>query len=132
MFNEAAWKNSLSDHQNYWQWRRERNDARWRQQEAGDLDFDAKNMMHTVRLLLSGRSILQNGSPIVRFCGKDLELLMSIRAGSLTFDQIMEIATSVMADCEQLKSTADLPDTCDRERASRLLEEVTQQWESRE
>jgi len=103
LFNAQAWKQSLADHHNYWNWRGERNDARWRKQEAGDLDFDAKNMMHTLRLLLSGRSILQNGTPIVRFAGNDHELLMDIRAGKLNFDQIMEIANGVMADCERLK-----------------------------
>jgi hypothetical protein len=131
IFNDQAWKNSSADHHNYWQWRKERNDARWQQQEAGELDFDAKNMMHTVRLLLSGRSILQNGFPIVRFSGADLQLLLNVRAGKLPFDQIMEIANGVMADCEHLKSSTDLPDTCDRGAAARLLADVTLQWESR-
>ena len=131
LFNEQAWKQSLADHHNYWNWRGERNEARWRKQEAGDLDFDAKNMMHTLRLLLSGHSILQNGSPIVRFSGSDLQLLTDIRAGKLSFDQIMEIANEVMAACERLKSNTNLPDTCDQQAATRLLRDVTQQWESR-
>jgi predicted nucleotidyltransferase len=131
LFNDQAWKNSLADHQNYWHWRRDRNDARWQQQEAGELDFDAKNMMHTVRLLLSGRSILQNGFPIVRFSGVDLQLLLDIRAGKLRFDQIMEIANSVMADCERLRSSTHLPDKSDRRAAARLLKDLTLQWQSR-
>jgi uncharacterized protein len=131
LFNEQAWKQSLADHGNYWNWRGERNDARWRKQETGDLDFDAKNMMHTLRLLLSGRSILQNGSPIVRFCGNDLQLLLDIRAGKLSFEQIMEIANDVMADCERLKANTNLPDTCDKQVAACLLRDVTRQWESR-
>ena len=77
-----GWKQALVDHNNYWAWRRERNDARWQQQERGELDFDAKNMMHTVRLLLSGRSLMQNGHPIVRFEGEELALLLSIRRGA--------------------------------------------------
>jgi predicted nucleotidyltransferase len=131
LFNERAWRQSLADHHNYWNWRSERNEARWRQQEAGDLDFDAKNMMHTVRLLLSGRSILQNGFPLVRFSGNDLQLLLDIRAGRLSFDQIMEIAIDVTADCERLKSSTNLPDTCDKQAATCLLRDVTRQWESR-
>ena len=79
-------------HKNYWPWRRERNDARWQQQERGELDFDAKNMMHTVRLLLSGRSLMESGKPMVRFEGEQLALLMSIREGRRTFDEIMTIA----------------------------------------
>ncbi|HYR83545.1 MAG TPA: nucleotidyltransferase domain-containing protein [Terriglobia bacterium] len=131
LYNENAWKQALSDHHNYWAWRRERNEARWQQQERGELDFDSKNMMHTVRLLLSGRSLMKFGRPIVRFSGEDLALLMSIREGRLSFDEIMSIAKDILADCERLKATAGLPDVCDAGRANALLREVTEHWENR-
>jgi uncharacterized protein len=131
LYNEQAWKQALTEHQNYWAWRRDRNDARWQQQERGELDFDAKNMMHTVRLLLSARSILESGEPIVRFSGEELALLMSIRGGRRTFDEIMAIAEGLLADCERLKDASDLPNACDPERATELLRELTSQWERR-
>jgi predicted nucleotidyltransferase len=131
LFNEQGWKQALVDHQNYWAWRRDRNPARWEQQERGELDFDAKNMMHTVRLLLSGRSILEHGTPVVRFHGESLQLLMSIRAGEMSFDQIMVTAEALVADCERLKALSPLPDTCDVPRASKLLRELTGAWERR-
>jgi hypothetical protein len=131
LFNEQGWKQALVDHQNYWAWRRDRNPARWEQQERGELDFDAKNMMHTVRLLLSGRSILENGAPIVRFQGESLNLLMAIRAGEMSFDQIMSMADGLVADCERLKASSALPETCDIARASQLLRELTGSWERR-
>lgn len=131
LYNEQAWKQALLEQQNYWGWRRDRNDARWQQQERGELDFDAKNMMHTVRLLLSGRSILESGKPIVRFSGEQLALLMSIRGGQHTFDQIMAIAEGLLADCERLKAEAALPDVCDLEQATELLRDLTSQWERR-
>jgi predicted nucleotidyltransferase len=131
LYNEQAWKQAVVDHQNYWNWRRERNEARWQQQERGELDFDAKNMMHTVRLLLSGRSLMESGRPIVRFEGEQLELLMAIRAGHRTFDEIMTIAEDILADCERLKDIADLPDSCDATRASALLQTITEKWERR-
>src|SRR6185295_5268458 len=37
LYNEHAWKQSLSDHQNYWAWRHNRHEARWQQQERGEL-----------------------------------------------------------------------------------------------
>ena len=129
MYNESGWKQALADHNNYWAWRRERNEARWQQQERGELDFDAKNMMHTVRLLLSARSLMQNGYPLVRFEGEDLALLMSIRRGVLAFEQIMAMAESILSDCERLKAVAALPQTCDLGRAEQLLRELTRQWE---
>jgi uncharacterized protein len=130
-FNEQGWKQALIDHQNYWQWRRERNEARWRRQESGELDFDAKNMMHTVRLLLSGKSIVEHGKPIIRFEGTQLDLLMSIRSGKLSFAEINEIADSIREDCEQLKQSSDLPVLCDRDEANKLLAAITTQWEQR-
>jgi hypothetical protein len=131
LFNEQSWKQSLVDHQNYWAWRRERNPARWELQERGALDFDAKNLMHTVRLLLSARSILTNGTPRVRFEGADLDLLMSIRAGKRTFGEILALSEGLMAECESLKQASGLPETCDPVQASALLQTLTRAWERR-
>jgi len=129
IFNEQSWKQALTEHHNYWGWRKNRNDARWEAQEAGQLDFDAKNMMHTIRLLLSGRSILENGVPIVRFEGQSLGLLLDIRAGKMPFDQIMTVANDLMGECDRLKLTAQLPSQCDLAAADALLLELTQDWE---
>lgn len=131
IFNEQSWKQALTEHQNYWEWRKNRNDARWEAQEAGQLDFDAKNMMHTIRLLMSGRSILERGEPIVRFEGQSLNLLLDIRAGKMPFDQIMCVATELMGECDRLKLTAQLPPKCDLAAADALLLALTQDWERR-
>jgi hypothetical protein len=131
IFNESSWKQAQTEHHNYWGWRKNRNDARWEAQEAGQLDFDAKNMMHTIRLLMSGRAILDTGSPIVRFEGESLSLLLNIRAGKMTFDQIMGIAHELMSKCESLKATTKLPQSCDMAAADALLSEITQDWERR-
>lgn len=131
IFNEQSWKQALTEHQNYWGWRKNRNDARWEQQEAGQLDFDAKNMMHTIRLLMSGRSILERGEPMVRFEGQSLELLMDIRGGKMNFDQIMHVANGLMSDCDRLKLTADLPPKSDMAAVDDLLLALTQDWERR-
>jgi uncharacterized protein len=129
IFNEQSWKQALTEHQNYWGWRKNRNDARWEAQEAGQLDFDAKNMMHTIRLLMSGRSILKRGEPIVRFEGRSLDLLLDIRAGKMPFDQIMNVANELMGECDRLKLTAQLPPKCDLAAADALLLAMTQAWE---
>ncbi len=101
------------------------------QQERGDLDFDAKNMMHTVRLLMSGRSLMATGRPIVRFMGAELELLLTIRAGRRSFEDIVTIAEAILDECERLKQSVSLPDRCDPAAASRLLRDLTASWEQR-
>ena len=131
IFREQAWRQACDDHRHYWTWRAERNEARWRQQESGELDYDAKNLMHTVRLLLSGRAILERGAPIVRFDGDALATLRAIREGRHTYDEIIAMAQAIAADCQALAETSDLPERCDAARADRLLFDLTQAWEAR-
>jgi hypothetical protein len=53
-----------------------------------------------------------------------------IREGKLTFDEIMSIAKSIIADCERLKAAADLADMCNSTAAAALLREITEHWET--
>ena len=106
----------------YWDWRRHRNDARWVQQERGQLDYDAKNMMHLTRLLFSGESIVMNGRPIVRFTGEKLETLLSIRRGEWEFDKIITHAETIQARIIDGKDR--LAAECDKEKVSDLIAEV--------
>jgi uncharacterized protein len=130
-YNERGWRHAMDDHRNYWTWRSERNEARWRQQEAGELDYDAKNIMHTVRLLMSGRSILQHGAPIVRFDGAQQALLMKVRSGGFSYAEVMAMAEDIKAECALLRDQAELPEVADFGSAERLLLELTEHWEQR-
>lgn len=132
IYNEQAWKQALVDHQNYWTWRRERNEVRWQQQERGELDYDAKNLMHTIRLLLSGRSILEQGTPLVRVAGDNLQLLRDVRNGRYGYEEILAMADAIVADCERLKAVSTLPRETDAVAAETLLQELTQAWEARQ
>jgi len=131
LFNERAWRQAIDEHRNYWTWRAQRNEARWRQQEAGELDYDAKNLMHTIRLLLSGESILLHGWPIVRFTNSARSTLLDVRAGRFSYTQVMEMAAQIKARCAALRDRADLPEDCDAAAVDHLLRELTQSWEQR-
>ncbi len=130
LYNEQAWRQACEDHHNYWTWRRERNEARWQAQESGALDYDAKNLMHTVRLLLSGESILTSGAPIVRFDGEPLALLKRIRAGAYSYTEVMAIADDIRARCAELRNRAPLHEAADRGEVDRLLRDLTAQWQA--
>lgn len=122
VFNKQAFESAKRQHHEYWDWKRNRNDARWVQQERGELDYDAKNMMHLTRLLFSGENIVKNGEPIVRFDGEKLETLLSIRRGEWTFDEIMAHAEKIQAEIESGKGRLRL--VPDRERIDELMAEV--------
>ena len=101
-----------------------RNDARWVSQESGQLDYDAKNMMHLVRLLLSGRNIVRNGEPIVRFNGAERDRLLSIRDGTWAFGDIMALAESLQADIRADLDACQLPPEPDIAAIDNLLREL--------
>ena len=123
-FNESAFAQAKRAHRQYWEWRRTRNDARWVSQESGQLDYDAKNMMHLVRLLLSGRNIVRNGEPIVRFDGAERDRLLSIRDGAWAFDDIMVLADSLQADIRADLDACPLPPEPDLAAIDKILQEL--------
>ena len=86
------------------------------------MDYDAKNMMHLVRLLFSGEHIVETGEPLVRFGGRQLETLMEIRRGEWSFDDIMALAGEVRG--RMLSGEERLPVDCDKEKVDEWLEEV--------
>ncbi len=124
--NETAYERAIRDHKNYWIWIENRNEDRWQTQESGDIDYDAKNMMHTFRLLLSGESILQNGYPIVRFAGEQLDFLMKIRAGQFSYDYLIDEAESKVQALKALHDNCSLPADSDKGKAEELLKEITE------
>lgn len=122
IYNEQAFNSAKRQHREYWQWRNSRNESRWIAQERGEMDYDAKNMMHLVRLLMSGENIVKFGEPIVRFEGEALEALLSIRRGEWAFNKIMEFAEEKKAVIESGKRT--LPPDCDKEKVDELIVSV--------
>lgn len=130
LYNEQGFNRARQDHQNYWTWRRERNESRWQQQEAGQLDFDAKNMMHTLRLLYSAQTMLNDGRPLVRVEGKTQSFLLEVRHGKHPYQALQERAQQMIAECDQALGKSQLRPACSADLADRLLQECTELWEA--
>lgn len=130
IYDETGYSRAKRDHEHYWQWRALRNEARWRTQEAGELDYDAKNLMHTFRLLMSADSILRRGAPRVRFEGPERDELLRIRAGAYSYDELVARAEERIAALEELRVAARLPAAPAPEFIDDLLRTVTERWES--
>ena len=124
IWNEDAYKRDVAEWKSYWEWKKNRNDARWIDQEKGNLDYDQKNMMHCYRLMLSGKNILTNGLPIVRFEGEQLEYLRDIRAGKFEYNFIMNAVEEKMKELEALKVTTTLRYAVDNEAISEIYKKL--------
>lgn len=130
IYDRSLHEKAKRDHQNYWEWRRNRNEARWQSQEQGAMDYDAKNMMHTIRLLLSGEHLLRHGAPLVRFEGEKLQLLRGILDGEHEYDELLELAERKVVELEGICDRSSLPENADRARITELLREITDDWEA--
>lgn len=85
---------------------------------------NSKNMQHCMRLLWSGRNILENGEPIVRFSGEKLQHLRDIRNGKYTHAELMEWIKEEMAALDAIKDSNDLPNTSDFNKINKLYREM--------
>lgn len=110
-------------------WYNNRNESRWIDQENGLLDYDAKNMMHTFRLLYSGLNIIKYGESLVRFSGCKLEELMLIRKGTFSYEQLIEKAQKLFSELDALGNKSKLPNFANKDKISQLLLDMTNMWE---
>ena len=126
IYNQQAYEKAIKDHKSYHDWVQNRNESRWIDQENKKVQYDAKNLMHCMRLLISGENILTNGEPIVRFEGKQLEYLMKIRAGELLYEEIMSEVENKMKKLEELYETSNIPHSVNVKKINELYMELTQ------
>ena len=104
-FNEQEYDREMKDWKNYWEWKKNRNEARYRTMEAGEIDYDSKNISHCMRLLFSGINIMRHGEPIVRFEGEQLQLLRDIRNGKFSYEEVMTMVEEKMAELDGIETT---------------------------
>ena len=123
-YNQDLYEKNLRDWKSYWEWMNNRNEARWIDQEKGIFQYDRKNAMHCVRLILSGKNILKYGEPIVRFTGAPLQFLKKIREGEIEYSALIEIIDIEIKNLEELNNSSTLPWGCDMVKIDKLYKEL--------
>lgn len=126
LYDQSEYDRALKDWNSYHEWIDNRNVHRWIDQENGLLDYDAKNMMHCIRLLMSGLNIVKNGEPIVRFSGTTLDYLMAIRRGELKYDDLIKEVEQRVVEMEECAKTSSIPYAVDEEKIETLYSEVSE------
>ncbi len=130
IFNRHAFEQAKVKHHQYWDWKCNRNEARWRSEETGELDYNAKNLMHTFRLLYSGLNIMRHGEPLVRVGATMRDELLVIRNGKFDYEELVTRAELLAQELDSLKKHSPLPEQADPERVDQLLLEITERWEA--
>jgi hypothetical protein len=86
--------------------------------------FDVKFAMHYVHLLGECRELLREHK--VTLPRPEKELLIDIRTGNYTQDQVFEIGDDLAAECEQLFEKSDLPDAVNAQLLSQRIADAYQ------
>lgn len=118
-FNKDDYSRYCKDYSDYWEWVDKRNEVRYENTLQHGKNYDAKNMMHTFRLLNMAEEIAREKKINVR--RQDRDFLLNIRSGHYTYEDLVAMANEKMADIEDLYERADLPDEPDVILAERLL-----------
>ena len=86
--------------------------------------FDVKFAMHYVRLLGECRELLREHK--VTLPRPEKELLIDIRTGKYTQDQVFKLGDDLNRECEDLLEKSDLPDGVNVQMLSRLIADAYQ------
>ncbi len=89
-FNKDGYTRYCKDYKAYWDWVDKRNDARYENTISHGKNYDAKNMMHTFRLLAMAEEILATGKIIVH--RPDREFLLGVRSGKYEYEDLIKMA----------------------------------------
>lgn len=122
LYNQQEYERELKEWSQYWEWKKNRNEARWINQEQQDvaIRYDQKNMAHCVRLLLSTESILNGNGPIVRLEGENLTFVKGVRAGEFKYEDIMSDVESRMIKLKALYETSILQHSINNKKIEEL------------
>lgn len=124
--NHDGYSSYCKDYREYWEWVEKRNDARYQNTLSHGKNYDAKNMMHTFRLLDMASEILETGRVLVRRPNRDE--LLQIRAGQFEYDDLIAQAEQKVAKVEAAAAVSPLPDRPDLERVERVLVAMRKAW----
>ncbi|TWV81625.1 DNA polymerase beta superfamily protein [Moraxella sp. VT-16-12] len=108
-FNKMGYSKYCQDYKDYWQWVDNRNHERYQSTITHGKGYDAKNIMHTFRLLYTALDIARTGKVIAKRDNRDE--LLAIKSGQFDYDELLIKADELMADVQMAFTKSQLPDT---------------------
>lgn len=127
-FNKDAYSIHCKEYAQYWEWIEKRNENRYQSTVSHGKNYDAKNMMHTFRLLHMAEEIASEGRIFVRRTDRDF--LMNIREGKFEYEDLLLQAEEKVQLIEVLFEKSTLPQEPNLERLEELLVNVRDEYYS--
>jgi uncharacterized protein len=121
-FNKDGYSKYCKDYKEYFNWVNNRNEVRYENTAEHGKNYDAKNMMHTFRLLDMAEEIGGRGEINVRRPNR--EFLLRIKKGDFNYDELVQQAEEKLQAVNRAYENSFLPPAPDLEKINRLLVEM--------
>jgi hypothetical protein len=125
-YNKDGYSVYCKQYLEYWTWVEKRNQHRYESTIEHGKQYDAKNMMHTFRLLHMAEEIARDGKIIVRR-NHDRDFLWAIRKGQFYYQELVERAEAKLSEIDTLFEQSSLPKEPDSAMIEQLLVEMREE-----
>lgn len=121
-FNKDGYSAYCREYREYWDWVEKRNEARYQNTLEHGKHYDAKNLMHTFRLLHMALEIATEGRINVRRADRDF--LLRIRRGEFNYADLLGRADEKLAEVRAAYAICGLPEQPDAAGVEAVLAEI--------
>jgi uncharacterized protein len=125
-FNKNGYSTYCKEYRDYWEWVEKRNDARYQNTLSHGKNYDAKNLMHTFRLLAMAEEIAREGQIVVR--RPDRDFLWKVRSGAYEYQELVAMAEARIAQMDELYLQSHLPETPELKTINQTLIQVRKEF----
>jgi len=125
-FNKDGYSIYCREYKEYKEWEERRNQVRYESTLSHGKSYDAKNMMHTFRLLNMAEEIALYKQVNVR--REDRDFLLEIRSGMYEFDTLMQMVEEKMEKIKALYEKSTLPEQPDFKKAENILIQIREEF----
>ena len=110
VYNKNAFSKACKEHSEYKVWVKKRNPERYETTIAHGQGYDAKNMMHCIRLLFTARDIAMTHRVVVSR-KNERDFLLNIKNGGWSYDDAVSYAEKLVSEVKTLFANSNLRTT---------------------
>jgi hypothetical protein len=121
-FNKDSYSIYCREYKEYQEWEQKRNEQRYQSTLSHGKSYDAKNMMHTFRLLNMAEEIALYQQVMVK--REDRNFLLKVRKGEFEFDDLMQMVEEKMEIVRGAYEKSTLPAKPDQQMTEGLLVQI--------
>lgn len=124
-FNQNGYSSFCKEYREYWKWVEKRNESRFENTMSHGKNYDAKNMMHTFRLLEMALEIAREQKVHVK--RKDRDYLLKIKSGGYEYEDLLDQANAKQEMIEEAFGKSKLPERPDIDKIRKLTYKIRAQ-----